>query len=449
MPHDRSAHIAQLSPRAIVLAGLLVASSAWAGPSLDEAVARHRAMLGAGEEGTGLSPILLDDGVAEDDITLAVGGPGNGIPPLLGPQERGEGGLQLKSRTAWFGGVVDARLGAAWWAGDDHPWSLDGSSLSVSAGPGRFYASVERRHWGPSWVGSLILDAGARPVPAVGWRKEGTQPFESPWLRWLGPWTADVFAGQLEQRKGPSHAHLLGARFEFMPLDGLELGVSRTIQWGGSGRPESLRSLYDALIGNDNVGTSLSPQDEPGNQLAGFDARYTLHLGRDRSFSVYAQAIGEDDAGNLPSHYLGSGGLDAAFRLGTASVRTFVEHANTTVRGAFADPLFGVAYQHHIYIDGYTQQGDPLGFPAGGDIVLNSIGAIVDAGPWSGELMAHRGGAYQTSTLYPGGGRLSGFDADVAWRVDARSRVGISLRAWSDPLGSRTRAQLWWQLGLT
>ena len=107
-----------------------------------------------------------------------------------------------------------------------------------------------------------------------------------------------------------------------MPLDGLELGFSRTIQWGGSGRPESVRSLYDALVGDDNIGTSLSLQDEPGNQLAGFDARYTFHLDRDRSFSIYAQAIGEDDAGNLPSHYLGSGGLDAAFRVGPASVRT-------------------------------------------------------------------------------------------------------------------------------
>ena len=116
--------------------------------------------------------------------------------------------------------------------------------------------------------------------------------------------------------------------------------------------------------------------------------------------------------------------------------------------GAFADPIFGYAYRHHIYTSGYTQQGDPLGFPAGGDVVLNSLGAIVDAGRWSGTVTAHHGGAYASSTLYPGGGRLIGFDAEVAWRVDATSRVGVSLMSWNDPLGSRTRGQLWWQVAL-
>jgi hypothetical protein len=159
-------------------------------------------------------------------------------------------------------------------ARDDHPWTFDESAISAPLGAGRIYASVERRHWGPSWTGSLILDAAARPVPAIGWRKDDPRPFADAPFSWLGPWRTDLFIGELTQRTGPEHARLIGGRFQFMPLDGLELAISRTMQWGGSGRPESAGSLFRALIGEDNM-DSGDTSSEPGNQLAGYDARYT------------------------------------------------------------------------------------------------------------------------------------------------------------------------------
>jgi len=184
---------------------------------------------------------------------------------------------------------------------------------------------------------------------------------------------------------------------------------------------------------------------EPGNGLAGFDARYTLDLGAVRTVSIYGQGIGEDESGHWPSHYLATFGADTAFRLGAATMRVFAERADTTMNGAFGTPILGGAYRHHIYTDGYTQQGDPLGHPAGGDVRLTSIGAIVDAGAWSGTMMIHRGDAYVTSQLYPGGGRLSGEDAEVAWHRDPSSRIGLQLTRWRDPFATRTRAQLSWR----
>ena len=313
-------------------------------------------------------------------------------------------------------------------------------------GAGSLYASVERRHWGPSWTGSLILDAGAEAIPAIGWRKTDPRPFETRWLAWLGPWSLDVFAGGLSEASGPQHAHLLGARVQVMPLPGLELAASRTIQWGGSGRPESLRSLAKAVIGRDNVSAGTG-QDMagPSNQLGGFDARYTLVLGERRTISIYGQAIGEDEAGSLPSHYLASVGIDTAFAVDATTVRLFVEHANTTLHGAIGTPILGSAYRHAAYVDGYTQRGEPLGHPVGGDVRLTSIGAIVDAGAWSGTLMLHDGYAYPTATLYPGGGSVRGGNAALARQVDPASRLGIELSRWRDPGGHATRAQLWWR----
>jgi hypothetical protein len=378
-------------------------------------------------------------------VTAAVGGHGDDIPPLLRPEIRGEGGLRLRTRTALADGAVQARFGVTWQPGDGHSTSFDGTALSTPLGVGRVYASVERRHWGPSWTGSLILDAGAEAISAIGWRKSDPTPFHTPWLAWLGPWSLDVFGGGLAEANGPHHAHLLGARLQVMPLPGLELGASRTIQWGGSGRPESLRSLANALLGHDNTSAGSSDAAEPGNQLGGFDARYTLSLGERRTLSIYGQAIGEDEAGGLPSHYLGSIGIDAAFAVDATTVRLFVEHANTTLNGMLGTPILGSAYRHAIYTDGYTQRGKPLGHPVGGDVRLTSIGAIVDGGAWGATLMVHDGSAYPTATLYPGGGTLSGGNAALNWQLDPASRVGIELAHWHDPGGTWTRAQLWWR----
>ena len=417
-----------------------------AGLSLDEAIVRQRAIDAPALADAPFAPTPLSlDIDRPDGIVAALGGPGNDVPPLLRPVARGDGGLQVRAHNSFADGAIRARIGAVWWPGDDHPASLDESSISAPLGAGRVYASVERRHWGPSWTGSLILDAGARPVPAIGWRKDDAEPSRSPLLSWLGPWGADVFGGELAQRSGPRHAHLLGARVQFMPLAGLELATSRTIQWGGSGRPESLRSLYDALVGHDNAKSASQSGSEPGNQLAGFDARYTLKAGAGRSASVYGQMIGEDEAGGWPSHYLGSAGADAAFAIGGARLRVFIERSNTTMRGAFGAPLLGGAYRHHIYTDGYTQLGDPLGYPAGGDVRMTSAGVFVDHGAWTAALMLHSGSAYPTAQLYPGGGRLSGANAELSWQVNADSRLGLALMRWSDPFATHNRAQLSWQ----
>jgi len=429
----------------LVLATLPVTGRA--GMSLDEALVRQRAIRG---EGAGLripdTPLALDRDLPSD-VTFAVGGPGNDLPQLVRPVIAGDGGVRVRTGSAFLEGQVQARFGAAWRAGDDHPWTFDESAISVPLGAGRLYASVERRHWAPSWTGSLILDAAARPLPAFGWRKDDAERFVSAPFSWLGPWRSDVFIGRLSQESGPEHAKLIGGRFQFMPLDGLEIALSRTMQWGGSGRSESPQSLLDAFLGRDNV-DSHNASSEPGNQLAGYDARYTFRWGEGRSVSVYGQAIGEDEANHQPSHFLASMGVDLALPIEGAAARFFVERANTTANDAFGAAQFGSAYRHHIYTAGYTQLGDPLGHPIAGDARLTSAGVYVDGGAWAGVVMLHRGSAYATAQRWPGGGKLSGANAEGSWQLARDSRLGVSLSYWKDPLQTQTRAQLWWQLAL-
>ena len=187
---------------------------------------------------------------------------------------------------------------------------------------GEWYASVQRRNWGPGWTGSLILDGAAPPLAAIGWRRPQPLASSSPWWQWLGPWTADFFVGQLAGHQQPERPALIGMRLQLQPVDGLQLGLSRTLQWGGRGRDESARSLLHGLLGMDNKGTSgITTENEPGNQLGGFDWRWQWP--GERGYAFYGQLIGEDENGYLPSAYIVQAGLEARAVLAGADAIDF------------------------------------------------------------------------------------------------------------------------------
>ena len=62
----------------------------------------------------------------------------------------------------------------------------------------------------------------------------------------MGPWTYDLFVARNDDTMG---SMLVGTRITMRPLTWLEIGLSRTAQWGGRGRPESLDSFVQMLVG--------------------------------------------------------------------------------------------------------------------------------------------------------------------------------------------------------
>ncbi len=407
---------------------------AQAGLSLDQALTRHRQLLAAD---TGARP-----GVTEalppmaDGILLAGGNSTDRLPQLLAsPLGSGGSGLRLTHTLAGGSEGVTMRLGLLGSNEAARHWTLEGTELAIQAGPGEAYASVQRRHWGPAWTGSLILDAAAPAVAAVGWRKTSTTAFETPWLAWLGPWNADLFIGGLAGHIQPAHPYLVGMRLQIQPLPSLQLGASRTLQWGGRGRDQSLSSFVRGLLGRDNQDDSNA---QPGNQLAGFDARWHTSIAQDQQLAVYGQLTGEDEAGYLPGKNMKLAGLEWSLQGSGHSLRLFVERANV-VAG-----LPGVAYRHHIYRQGYTQDGRPLGHPAGGDTRLTSVGAILDMGNFSGELVAYNGRAEPTAQQLVAGS-VNGVNAALSWRALRDQTVGLSLWNGRDGGGRDSAAQLWWQ----
>ena len=76
-------------------------------------------------------------------------------------------------------------------------------------------------------------------------------------------------------------------------MPSLEIGISRSAQWCGSGRPCGFDTFTDLFLGIDNrgdAGTTL--ENEPGNQLAGLDVHWTNHWFK-TPISLYGQMIAE------------------------------------------------------------------------------------------------------------------------------------------------------------
>jgi hypothetical protein len=411
-----------------------------AGPSLPEALARDRA-LAEGSPWSSLAPLLPPPG-----LTLAAGGSRIGVPPLIGEELAGQGGLRLQSGV-FASGALSWQAGLTWRRGHETRLVAEGSAVSYELGEGagqsEFYASVQRRHWSPGWAGSLILDGAAPAVPAVGWRRSVVQASTSPWFSWIGPWGADIFFGRLQGHREPARPALIGMRVQLAPTRRLEIGLSRTMQWGGRGRDESSSSLVNSLLGNDNVGFSgITADNEPGNQLAGVDVRWIVDPASQTSF--YGQVVGEDEAGHLPSRNMVLLGVDARVPTPSGSLRFFAEYADLLAGRISDDPRPLAAYRHSVYLQGYTQEGFSLGHPVGGDARVATAGWLVRHGTLQAMFMASAGRAEPTAQfLAPG--RTFGANASVQTQVDAQTHVGIVASWLSDSASRRHALQVWWR----
>src|SRR5690606_3713026 len=150
------------------------------------------------------------------------------------------------------------------------------------------------------------------------------------------------------------------ARFSFKPTQRLEIGLSRTAQWGGEGRSESLSSLLKLMGGmSDNADTAEERENEPGNQLAGVDFRWAPDVAG-ANFAGYGQFIGDDEAGGLPARRCHMLGVDWTTAWAQASQRWYLEITDPVVGELEGDVRHNLAYTHGTYKTGYHYRGRNL-----------------------------------------------------------------------------------------
>ena len=96
---------------------------------------------------------------------------------------------------------------------------------------------------------------------------------------------------------------LSGARVVISPSDKLNFEFLQTAQWGDQ-NDKLYSSNIDALL----FGILMKAKSNI-NKMAGFGLSYSVPLNKN-TYRFYSQAIGEDEAGNLPSCYAWMAGLE-------------------------------------------------------------------------------------------------------------------------------------------
>ena len=300
----------------------------------------------------------------------------------------------------------DAELGVAWsWLGErftlrmdavvvDDPFDgdtfrPDGTYLGMTMGNWMLSAGWQERWWGPGRDGSLIMSTNARPAPGVTIQRMASTAPKWKWLRWIGPWTLTSSMQVLDDDRAVEDAWLWSFRTSFRPVTNLEIGISRAAQWCGEGRPCDLQTFLRVLNGNDNRGANVDVEDEPGNQLGGFDIRWALP--RQIPVALYMQWIAEDTrkTGAQLRLWMQQAGIEYWGKVGSLTHRTHFEFVDTNSHlGALGEGSAqpNVAYNHDIFRTGYRYLGRSIGHGMDNDATSVSLGSTLldsEGNAWS------------------------------------------------------------------
>ena len=335
------------------------------------ALARVRARLGI--------PMADRDGGVAFDSALNVGEPGL----LRDFDTLGRDDAELEGRVTYAKGErAEFSLNVAAVANptDGDELRLDGTHATVQWGNWLFSAHQLDRWWGPGHEGSLILSNNARPMPTLMVERATAQPFGNKYFGWLGPWRMTFGISQMESHRLDIDSPLFMAwRVEFMPLNDLELGFSRTAQFCGEGLPCDSSSVVQMLAGHDNIGHNTTAATESGNQMAGFDLRWNSPVGN-WPYAIYSQYIGEDQSSYVPAKYIAQIGLEAwKPMVGGGILQLFTEYTTTTCSASTnRGPYYNTAYnQGRFNVEGYRYLGRVIGYTSDRDAENYSLGATL------------------------------------------------------------------------
>jgi hypothetical protein len=231
--------------------------------------------------------------------------------------------------------------------GQERSFSADGSYADLNFGNWKLGIGAVDRLWSFSPHTSLILSRNARPVPSVYIKKDELTRFSSPLLSWVGRWNGEVFLGLDSQSRAFEDVYFFGARLVFEPFSDLQVELLRSAQFTGGAA-----SFGGVVLGDTNEGTA-----EEANQMAGVGASYRWDRSR-----FYVQAVGEDEAGGLPSCWFYLVGAERETLINVTDAVLSIEVVDTRVGftdGGFCGP--NTAYNNGRHP--YTYEGAVMGAP--------------------------------------------------------------------------------------
>ncbi len=243
---------------------------------------------------------------------------------------------------------------------DNNHWRADGSYLAAALGNWALGVGAVDQWWGPGHQSSMILSNNARPAPGIFIKRTTSDAFTTPVLSWLGQWQFMTFMNRLNNGAASTSVGiqtplLWGARLNFMPLQGLEIGLSRTAMWGGKDQDQDLSHFKKVLLNDDSKDIS--------QQLASIDLRYGRALGR-VTVAAYGQLAQQESFADMPDHSVTLAGLEVAGLLGGTHNRIVLEASNS-LEGLASESENQLkannTYEHSLYTQGYRYHQRNIG----------------------------------------------------------------------------------------
>jgi hypothetical protein len=186
---------------------------------------------------------------------------------------------------------------------DEHnDLTLDRSYLQYTKGMATYGFGKVDRHWSFSDKTSLILSNNARPFESIYLKLENRFGYD--WLPSKANWSFEIFNGLNEGSLNGNKSMLLGMRAVLSPVEGLQFELVQTSQWGGKGHSKGISALGAALVFDTNANSNSNI-----NKIAGIGISYKIPTIK-IPLRIYGQAVGEDEAGNLPSCFAYLVGLE-------------------------------------------------------------------------------------------------------------------------------------------
>jgi hypothetical protein len=185
---------------------------------------------------------------------------------------------------------------------DDHDkLNFDNSYVNYKKGIANLSIGKVDRIWAFSEKSSLILSSNSRPLEALSLKLENR--FNTNWLPSSANWSVELINSSTKNSYNSKNSMISGARVIISPHENLSFEFLQTAQWGDQ-NDKLYSNNIETFFSNTNEGKNSSV-----NKMAGFGISYSVPS-NENTYRFYSQAIGEDEAGNLPSCYAWMAGLE-------------------------------------------------------------------------------------------------------------------------------------------
>ena len=179
---------------------------------------------------------------------------------------------------------------------------FDKSYINYETGIANLSIGKINRNWSFSKKSSLILSSNSRPLEAISINLK--DKFNMKWFPSTVNWAIELINGSTKNSFNGENSMLTGTRVIISPTEKLSFEFLQTAQWGDQNDNLYSTDIDILLPINTNIGKNSNI-----NKMAGFGLSYSVPS-NENTYRFYIQAIGEDEAGNLPSCYAWMTGLE-------------------------------------------------------------------------------------------------------------------------------------------